>query len=115
MSGHGFQFSEGDQAVLHAFERGWKNGGGDGFARAWDRRNRRRQSARRAARSVQENMRRHNMVPADYKWYLDLRRYGTAPHSGFGLGFERMLMFITGVPNIRDVIPFARTPGSAEF
>jgi asparaginyl-tRNA synthetase len=64
---------------------------------------------------LEENMRWHNMDPADYKWYLDLRRYGTAPHSGFGLGFERMLMFITGVPNIRDVIPFARTPGSAEF
>ena len=64
---------------------------------------------------LEENMRRHNMDPAEYKWYLDLRRYGTAPHSGFGLGFERMLMFITGVANIRDVIPFARTPGSAEF
>ena len=64
---------------------------------------------------LKENMRRHNMDPDDYKWYLDLRRYGTAPHSGFGLGFERILMFITGVPNIRDVIPFARTPGSAEF
>jgi asparaginyl-tRNA synthetase len=64
---------------------------------------------------LKENMRRHNMDPADYKWYLDLRRYGTVPHSGFGLGFERMLMFITGVSNIRDVIPFARTPGSAEF
>ena len=64
---------------------------------------------------LEENMRRHNMDPADYKWYLDLRRYGTVPHSGFGLGFERMVMFITGVPNIRDVIPFARTPGSAEF
>jgi asparaginyl-tRNA synthetase len=64
---------------------------------------------------LEENMHRHNMDPADYKWYLDLRRYGTVPHSGFGLGFERMLMFITGVPNIRDVIPFARTPGSAEF
>jgi asparaginyl-tRNA synthetase len=64
---------------------------------------------------LEENMRRHNMDPGDYKWYLDLRRYGTVPHSGFGLGFERMLMFITGVPNIRDVIPFARTPGSAEF
>ena len=64
---------------------------------------------------LEENMRRHKMDPADYKWYLDLRRYGTAPHSGFGLGFERMLMFITAVPNIRDVIPFARTPGSAEF
>jgi asparaginyl-tRNA synthetase len=64
---------------------------------------------------LEENLRRHKMNPADYKWYLDLRRYGTAPHSGFGLGFERMLMFITGVSNIRDVIPFARTPGSAEF
>jgi asparaginyl-tRNA synthetase len=64
---------------------------------------------------LEGNMRRHNMDPADYKWYLDLRRYGTVPHSGFGLGFERMLMFVTGVPNIRDVIPFARTPGSAEF
>jgi len=64
---------------------------------------------------LEANMRRHKMDPADYKWYLDLRRYGTVPHSGFGLGFERMLMFITGVSNIRDVIPFARTPGSAEF
>ena len=64
---------------------------------------------------LEANMHQHKMDPADYKWYLDLRRYGTVPHSGFGLGFERMLMFITGVSNIRDVIPFARTPGSAEF
>jgi asparaginyl-tRNA synthetase len=64
---------------------------------------------------LEENIRRHKMDPADYKWYLDLRRYGTVPHAGFGLGFERMLMFVTGVANIRDVIPFARTPGSAEF
>jgi asparaginyl-tRNA synthetase len=64
---------------------------------------------------LEENMRRHKMDPADYKWYLDLRRFGTVPHAGFGLGFERMLMFVTGVSNIRDVIPFARTPGSAEF
>jgi asparaginyl-tRNA synthetase len=64
---------------------------------------------------LEENMRRHKMDPTDYKWYLDLRRYGTVPHSGFGLGFERMLMFVTGVSNIRDVIPFARTPGNAEF
>jgi asparaginyl-tRNA synthetase len=64
---------------------------------------------------LEASMRRHQMDLADYKWYLDLRRYGTVPHSGFGLGFERMLMFITGVANIRDVIPFARTPGSAEF
>src|SRR5438874_7511024 len=64
---------------------------------------------------LQTNMRHHQMDLADYKWYLELRRYGTVPHSGFGLGFERMLMFVTGVANIRDVIPFARTPGSAEF
>ena len=64
---------------------------------------------------LEANMRRHDLDPADYKWYLDLRRYGTVPHAGFGLGFERMLMFVTGVSNIRDVIPFARTPGSAEF
>jgi asparaginyl-tRNA synthetase len=64
---------------------------------------------------LEANMRRHSLDPADYKWYLDLRRYGTVPHAGFGLGFERMLMFVTGVSNIRDVIPFARTPGSAEF
>ena len=64
---------------------------------------------------LEQNMRDHKMDPADYKWYLDLRRFGTVPHAGFGLGFERMLMFVTGVSNIRDVIPFARTPGSAEF
>src|SRR5438045_8967847 len=64
---------------------------------------------------LEVNMRRHNMNPADYKWYLDLRRYGTVPHAGFGLVFERRLMFITGVPNIRDVIPFARSRRSAAF
>ena len=53
--------------------------------------------------------------PADYWWYLDLRKYGTAPHSGFGLGFERLLMLLTGVSNIRDVIPFPRTPGHLGF
>jgi len=51
----------------------------------------------------------------EYSWYLDLRSYGTVPHSGFGLGFERTVQFITGVNNIRDVIPFPRTPKSAEF
>ena len=49
----------------------------------------------------------------EYDWYLDLRRYGTTPHSGFGLGFERLVQFVTGMSNIRDVIPFPRTPGSA--
>jgi len=50
-----------------------------------------------------------------YWWYLDLRRFGTVPHSGFGLGLERMMMYLTGLKNIRDVIPFPRTPGNAEF
>ncbi|MCO5604421.1 hypothetical protein L7F22_058586 [Adiantum nelumboides] len=52
---------------------------------------------------------------ASYWWYLDLRRYGTVPHAGFGLGFERLVQFATGIDNIRDAIPFPRTPGSAEF
>lgn len=51
----------------------------------------------------------------NYWWYLDLRRYGTVPHSGFGLGFDRLLLYVTGMANIRDVIPYPRTPKSAEF
>ena len=51
----------------------------------------------------------------DYDWYVDLRRFGGAKHAGFGLGFERLIMYITGIQNIRDVIPFPRTTGSAEF
>ena len=51
----------------------------------------------------------------EYWWYLDLRRFGTVPHSGFGLGFERFVQFVTGMPNIRDVIPFPRVPGNAAF
>jgi asparaginyl-tRNA synthetase len=50
-----------------------------------------------------------------YWWYIDLRRYGSVPHSGFGLGLERMMMYLTGLKNIRDVIPFPRTPGNADF
>ena len=59
-----------------------------------------------------ENMKHHCISEEDYSWYVDLRRFGSVPHAGFGLGFERLLMFITGMGNIRDVIPFARTPGS---
>ena len=55
------------------------------------------------------------MNRADYEWYLDSRRYGSVPHSGFGMGFERLIMMITGITNIRDVIPFPRTPGNIEF
>ncbi len=62
-----------------------------------------------------ERIREQGLDPQHYWWYLDLRKYGSAPHAGFGLGFERMMMYITGMKNIRDVIPFPRTPGHAEF
>ena len=64
---------------------------------------------------LEQRMREQGLDTQDYWWYFDLRRYGTVPHSGFGLGLERLVQFITGMTNIRDVIPFPRTPGSAEF
>lgn len=64
---------------------------------------------------LEKRMADQGLKPEDYWWYLDLRRYGTVPHAGFGLGLERAIQFITGMANIRDVIPFPRTPGSAEF
>lgn len=56
-----------------------------------------------------------NIPESEMDWYLDTRRFGTVVHSGFGLGFERMVLFVTGMTNIRDVIPFPRTPKSARF
>ena len=56
-----------------------------------------------------------NIPKKELKWYLETRKFGTVPHAGFGLGFERMVMFVTGMGNIRDVIPFPRTPKNAEF
>jgi len=56
-----------------------------------------------------------NLPEENYWWYLDIRRFGTVPHAGFGLGFERLVMYLTGMTNIRDIIPFPRTPGNAEF
>jgi asparaginyl-tRNA synthetase len=64
---------------------------------------------------LEARMEEMKMDKAPYWWYLDARRYGSVPHSGFGLGFERFLMMITGISNIRDVIPFPRTPSSIEF
>ena len=73
-------------------------------------------SQREERRDVLEiRMREAGISHDEYSWYLDLRSYGTVPHSGFGLGFERTVQFLTGVTNIRDVIPFPRTPKSAEF
>ncbi len=62
-----------------------------------------------------ERMHECHLNPEDYWWYVDLRKYGTVPHSGFGLGLERAVLLITGMTNIRDVIPFPRTPGHADF
>jgi asparaginyl-tRNA synthetase len=64
---------------------------------------------------LQDRIREQGLNQEDYEWYLDLRRYGSVPHAGFGLGFERLIQFITGMPNIREVIPFPRTPGTAAF
>jgi asparaginyl-tRNA synthetase len=64
---------------------------------------------------LKRRMAEQDLDEAAYWWYLDLRRYGSVPHSGFGLGFERIVQFMTGMANIRDVIPFPRVPGSAEF
>ncbi len=64
---------------------------------------------------LQQRMKEQDLDPEESWWYLDLRRYGTVAHSGFGLGLERVVQFVTGMANIRDVIPFPRTPRSAEF
>jgi asparaginyl-tRNA synthetase len=64
---------------------------------------------------LEARMAQFDMDREAYRWYLESRQYGSVPHSGFGLGFERLLMLVTGIRNIRDVIPFPRTPGSIEF
>jgi len=62
-----------------------------------------------------ERIREADLDPDDYWWYLELRKFGSVPHAGFGLGFERLIQFVTGLTNIRDVIPFPRTPGNVSF
>jgi len=64
---------------------------------------------------LEQRMKEMNIPAHEMWWYLDTRKFGTVPHAGFGLGFERMVQFVTGMSNIRDVIAFPRTPGSAEF
>ena len=64
---------------------------------------------------LEEKIKKFGLNKEDYWWYLDLRRYGSVPHAGFGLGFERLIMYVTGMGNIRDVLPFARTPKNCEF
>ena len=64
---------------------------------------------------LMKRMNEMNIHQKELSWYLDTRRYGSVPHAGFGLGFERMVQFVTGMTNIRDVIPFPRTPKNADF
>lgn len=64
---------------------------------------------------LQARMKEMDIPEEEMSWYLDTRKFGTCPHAGYGLGFERMVLFVTGMANIRDVIPFPRYPGSAEF
>ena len=64
---------------------------------------------------LEQRMREINIPIDEMYWYLDTRRFGACPHAGFGLGFERLVLFVTGMTNIRDVIPFPRTPKNAEF
>jgi asparaginyl-tRNA synthetase len=64
---------------------------------------------------LEEKIAAAKLDPKEYWWYLDLRRYGSVPHSGFGLGFDRAVQYVTGMQNIRDVIPFPRSVNNAEF
>ena len=64
---------------------------------------------------LKQKMKDFNVEEEGLWWYLDTREFGTAPHAGFGLGFERLVMFVSGMTNIKDVIPFPRTPKNAEF
>ena len=64
---------------------------------------------------LSQRMEEMHIPTEELSWYLDTRRFGSTPHAGFGLGFERMVLFVTGMGNIRDVIAFPRTPGNAEF
>ena len=79
----------------------------------------RRSSAAASARSgptlLDARMAERSIDKEHYGWYRDLRRYGTVPHAGFGLGFERTLAYVTGLANVRDAIPFPRTPGNARY
>ena len=110
------ELPEGDQGVLHAAERRragpsrrwtcWRPGSARSSAAA---------SARSGSTCSMPRMDEAGLDREHYCWYRDLRRYGTVPHAGFGLGFERTIVYVTGLANVRDVIPFPRTPGNARY
>ena len=64
---------------------------------------------------IKTNQTKIGLDPKDMEWYVNLRKYGSCTHSGFGMGFERLVMYLTGIENIRDVIPYYRTPGNCEY
>ncbi|STY64949.1 asparaginyl tRNA synthetase [Legionella taurinensis] len=69
----------------------------------------------RAVAHLDQRMEECKLDKDNYQWYRDLRRYGSVPHAGYGLGFERLISYVTGIGNVRDVIPFPRTPGHADY
>ena len=88
---------------------------GDGRFGAGDRRDHRRHQREERLDVLDQTMAERGIDRDEYAWYRDLRRYGTVPHAGFGLGFERTLAYVTGLANVRDAIPFPRTPGNARY
>ena len=115
-AGHRDELPEGDQGVLHAPERRRTRP-----SRRWtcsrlaSARSSAAASARSASNASISAWTRSASTRKAYGWYRDLRRYGTVPHAGFGLGFERTVAYATGLSNVRDAIPFPRTPGNARY
>ena len=115
-AGHPDELPEGDQGVLHARSTTtarpsprWT------CSRPASARSSAAASARSASTCWMRAWRKPASISDHYGWYRDLRRYGTVPHAGFGLGFERTVAYVTGLSNVRDVIPFPRTPGNARY
>ena len=113
--GGGDELPGADQGLLHAPERRRPHRRRDGCAGARHRRDHRRQPARGAPGRARRTHGQFGLDPAHYGWYRDFRRYGTVPHAGFGLGFERLVVYVCGLANIRDAIAYPRAPGTAEF
>ena len=106
-AGHRDELPESHQSLLHAGERR-RLAPGIGEIIGGSRREERLEV-------LDRSMAERGIDREHYAWYRDLRRYGTVPHAGFGLGFERTLAYVTGLANVRDAIPFPRTPGNARY
>ena len=104
-----------DSQICHACERKQQNCGCPGCAGAQDRRAVGGSVREEREEVLKARMAESGVEPDSMEWYTQLRKYGTVPHAGFGVGFERLVMYVTGVENIRDVIPFPRYPGHADI